>query len=215
MKTSTEVETKLEVDARGFHTIRTAGKVVACVEQLNVYYDHSWTLADRAATFRVRFSASKAPCVTFKVPKNWVSGRRISKEVDMGLGSLAGSGANRFTLPRRIEVRTLPAEFSSDLLSLGVTHLLRVGWVRNTRYVLQLQGAGIVELDCLKLPGGDAFFEVEIEEENVALHQALVDRIHALVPVAKYSHMSKFERFRAAISSRGAVNCTSEGHVSN
>ena len=200
MKVCVEVESKLELDFCGFNLLLSSGEMVRKVDQLNIYYDQSWQLADQSSTFRVRFARSESPRVTLKDAQVWEGGRRTTREIEASLYEL---GFGQFKPPKQIEVLHLPRELSEPLMSHGISTLIRVGWVRNHRYVIQMHGYGMIELDCLKLPDGRNFFEVEIEEENTFLHQRLVEHVRSIVPNAQRSTLSKFERFRAAVVNSG------------
>lgn len=199
MGISTEVETKLEIDERGYEAILAFGSVQRRAEQLNVYYDSDWNLASQGATFRIRISPRKAPLVTLKTPLGWLHGTRSAQEIEVEFRALSCPECGRLAFPRRLDVaKDLPDEFHRVMLELGIGALRRVGWVRNRRYEIRLEDVGIVELDRLKLPDGKAFFEAEFESNDPSDHGRFVEAIRRLVPSARESRLSKFERFRRA-----------------
>src|SRR5689334_13004008 len=63
-----EVESKFELSAEGFERLKNRGAIGRCEDQLNVYYDAQWTLADHAATLRIRFHRGSDPLLTLKIP---------------------------------------------------------------------------------------------------------------------------------------------------
>ena len=207
MRSHIEVESKLELSEVDFKHVLTDGRVKRCVEQINIYYDQNWTLAAKAATFRVRLASGAAPVVTFKSPAAAGAGYRVTREWEFPLSQLFAVGNARATSRREISVRSqIPSDMGEALLALGVQQLSRVGWVRNRRYVVEFGGAGSVELDWLRLPGGQQVFEVEIENDDTAAREHLVALIRCLAPRALPSEISKFERFRrAALAQRRAA----------
>ena len=104
---------------------------------------------------------------------------------------------------RRLRVATdLPEDFAGPLAAMGIRELTRLGWMRNRRCILDLPPDGRVELDRVVLPGGEVIQEVEIEEERVAVHEALTARILQYAPSARPSRVGKFTRFLQALPSR-------------
>lgn len=189
-----EVETKLELDADGYRRVLESGEAKGCVEQLNVYYDRDWTLADAGAGLRVRYETGAAPVLTLKLPVRGRAGPRAMREWDLSRGEA------RRSAPRALELRRdLPEALRAPLLQLGIERLLRVGWSRNLRWRVRLD-EGVVELDRLRLPDGSVVHEVEVEEEDPARHTALVERLREIVPSVRPSDLGKFERFRRAVA---------------
>ncbi len=194
MKAKLEVETKLELDAKGFKKILSSGSLKACIEQENHYFDDHWILADHASTLRVRLTSSKKPQVTLKIPIETSEGMRTSKEIEFDLDKelfqLILSGERSF-------FDVLPSSIHENLAALGIQQLQYIGSVKNQRYVIQTKH-GVIEADHLKLPGGSDYYEAEIESDEVSKHKSLVSFVVKLVPSAHPSHISKFERFRQA-----------------
>lgn len=188
-----EVEVKLELSYADFTRLLKECQVDRCIEQLNVYYDQDSELAERASTFRIRLSKTDSPKVTLKVPTSQAEATREAMEVEGDLSA--------FRMPRRtIDVgRDLPPAFRSSLRSWGVDSLRRVGWMRTSRYIVQLWSIGPVELDEVELPGGQLFFEVEFESDDDALRGRLVESIRQFADSARPSRQSKYERFVAAV----------------
>lgn len=199
MRVDSEVETKFELDERGFERLKSAGRVEKCTRQLNVYFDANWALANKAATFRIRFTSDGPPEATLKLPITQNDATRTMKEIEVLLREQ--ETADRFSpVPhRRLDVsRDLPVELRSEILRLGVKSLERVGWIRNTRYVVTVEAGGQIELDRTSLPDGSTVFEAEVESPDAAVHRKLSQFILKQVPWAKPSRMSKFQRFRSA-----------------
>jgi hypothetical protein len=80
-------------------------------------------------------------------------------------------------------------------LDLGIEELHRLGWMRNRRCFVAFEGVGVAEVDRTILPDGSVQFEVEIETDDRALRDALVARIRAEAPSARFSGLGKFSRF--------------------
>lgn len=184
-----EVESKFEVPADGFETLKQAGTLERREEQLNVYYDANWVLANSSATLRVRINSRGESVLTLKLPISLSGNQRVMKEFEMPTTKC----------PRSIDIdRHLPREFANALSAFGIQKVERVGWVRNTRFVVALGGIGDVELDRLRLPDGTVFHEAEIETTSELAQERLADLVYDLVPAAKPSRVSKFQRFRQA-----------------
>jgi uncharacterized protein YjbK len=197
MAPHTEIETKLELDEAGFERLKTLGRVASKQDQLNVYYDCGWRLADAAATCRVRFCGPSDPVLTVKVPVSHSGEQRVMREFDAPVGAGCEAAAN---VRRRIDVRVdLPGPVSEALLALSIDFVERVGWVRNRRWVLIFDAIGEIELDELRLPDGTTVFESEIEADDPSVHEALATFIRREVPSARPSKLSKFQRFRQAV----------------
>jgi uncharacterized protein YjbK len=210
MNVGSETETKYELDERGFERLKSAARIEKCTRQLNVYFDANWILANRAATFRIRFTPDASPEATLKLPVARNGATRTMKEIEVPLQT-----ANRTLLPhRRLDVsRDLPFELAAEILRLGVKRLERVGWMRNTRYVVSIESGGQIELDRTTLPDGSTVFEAEIESADVAIHRKLSQFILSNVPWARPSLMSKFQRFRKAAEAINAREARTSGDV--
>ena len=126
MNVGSEIETKYELDERGFERLKSAARIEKCTRQLNVYFDANWVLANRAATFRIRFTPDALPEATLKLPVTHNGATRTMKEIEVLLQT-----ANRSVVPhRRLDVsRDLPFELGTEILRLGVKYLERVGWM--------------------------------------------------------------------------------------
>jgi uncharacterized protein YjbK len=195
-----EIESKYELTAADFERLLTLGQVSSCADQLNVYYDAEWKLADSASTLRIRFGASIDPVLTLKVPVAQNGSRRVMREFEIRLArdNATSTGSHH---PAAIHVeRDLPSELRYYLVQLGVNKLVRMGWVRNSRTVLEVSGIGSLELDRLELPNGTTYYEVEIESNTDRVHESLVQWVRTYAPDAKPSLVSKFQRFRAAVT---------------
>src|SRR6266576_5252512 len=80
-----EIETKFELDERGFRRLKSSGRVEKCTRQLNVYFDANWVLANKAVTFRIRFTLDAAPQATLKLPVRQDGATRTMKEIEVVL----------------------------------------------------------------------------------------------------------------------------------
>jgi len=194
-----EKEAKLTLSQVDYHRLREDCRVLECRDQLNVYLHDPHRLHEGLGYFRVRFESGREPMATLKIPKGWEGEVREMLEVEQPLSEL---GPGLFPWPRRrIEVaRDLPGEMGRHFLALGITHLRRLGWMRNLRCLVEVVGAGVVELDRTELPGGTRHYEVEIETSEEAELQDLMTRIKEMAPSAAASQVGKFSRFLEAIS---------------
>lgn len=205
-----ETESKFELTAADFERLLTLGQVSSSADQLNVYYDAEWKLADSASTLRIRFGASVDPVLTLKVPVAQNGPKRVMREFEIRLARENATSA-RSHHPATINVeRDLPSELQNYLVHLGVNRLVRMGWVRNSRTVLEISGLGSLELDRLRLPDGTTYYEVEIESNSDRVHESLVRWIRTYAPEAKPSLISKFQRFRAAITESASTHLIHE-----
>lgn len=194
---SKEVETKFELDAAAFERLKSAALITNVTEQLNVYYDCAWELAEHAGTFRVRFALGTRPVVTLKLPVSTIGRRRVMCELETTPDRCFG-GRHLPSGSIRVNAQ-LPEAFEDALTAIGISELSRVGWVRNQRWSLEVDG-DTLELDRLKLPNGQIIYEAEIDTPNTAAHLRLADWIKYWAPTAKPSEISKFQRFRIASS---------------
>lgn len=199
MRVGSEIETKFELDEIGFKLLKSAGRVEKCIRQLNVYFDANWALANMAATFRVRLTPHAPPEATLKLPVTQTGTTRTMKEIEVLLREPESSTRSMPLPHRHLDVsRDLPFELRAEILRLGVKSLERVGWMRNTRYLVSIEAGGHIELDCTILPDGSTVFEAEIESPDTTTHRRLSQLILNTVPWARPSRMSKFQRFRKA-----------------
>lgn len=198
-----EYETKYELSSQGFDRICGAWEVRHRHNQLNVYYDAEWRLAECASTLRIRFDGDSTPMLTLKVPVTTDGAKRVMREFELPVPR-SWSTHGRSIRPKSIDVeRDLPLELACYLRALGITRVVRVGWVRNTRLVMEAEGGGCIELDRLELPDGSVFHEAEIEAESESLHAHLSRLVTTIAPEATPSRVSKFQRFRqAALAAR-------------
>jgi hypothetical protein len=96
--------------------------------------------------------------------------------------------------------RELPPEISERLLGLGLNRLQYLGGMHNCRYVIVIDNLGSIELDEVSLPDGTHYYEAEIEDADLERHRRLTEWLRSAAPNARRSHVSKFERFRTAVS---------------
>jgi len=209
MTGKTELESKFEVSPADFARLLQQGKVARRVHQENFYFDRDWRLAELSVTCRLRFTSDDLPTLEVKLPIATREGRR---EVHEYSHAITDAIASWLVGRRKIDVDSeLPPDIASPLLRLGVKQLHCMGTLRNERHVLQLAD-GQLELDRVQLPFSEDFFEVEIEESDVKRHRQLVSWLLNLVPDARPSLLSKFQRLRAALeASRAPV----EGNAGN
>jgi len=193
-----EKETKLVLSPEDYMRIREGGRVVECRDQLNIYLHDPLRLREDLGYFRVRFERGRDPVATLKIPVGWKGEMREMLEVERPLSEL---GPALFPRPRRwVTVNTdEPEGFMEHFEGLGIKRLRRLGWMRNHRCVIALEGLGTVELDRTVLPDGRVHHEVEIENPSEEKHQALVERVRVLAPSASFSRVGKFSRFMAAV----------------
>lgn len=197
-----EVETKFQISHATFEKLKSLGSVVARSEQLNIYYDQRWRLAESSATLRIRFDRNSAPTLTLKLPVSVEEGKRSMWEFEFPMNRDL-----RYTLPSRHPISIqptdgLPSELCESLLRLGITRLNRVGWMRTTRVVLLVENLGTIELDRVELPDKSLLCEAEIEASSGQEHDALVCWLRCNAPDAEVSRLSKFQRFRIAAAAR-------------
>lgn len=201
MNQHVELETKLEVDERGFQILKESTIIKKCVDQLNVYYDDAWKLAQCSATLRVRYQRGRQPQLTLKVPVEYRGEKRVMREFETEFAGACTRDECRVKSHLRLSiVEDLPPEMGHQVSQLGVRKLRRVGWMRNQRYVLLIEGVGELELDRVGLPNGATVYEAEIESSDPVVHQQLVAFVRERVPSAQHSEISKFERFRRALA---------------
>lgn len=199
-----EVESKWSIIKGDFDRLLSRCVVLRRFDQLNVYFDNDWVLANAGATCRVRFVPQGGVTFTLKIPVLWESdGARRSIEIE----SPAHSAFQRGFQVCRTELNfsLLNPELRSALSPLNVSVLRRVGWMRNSRHVIRLPSGWVVELDRFTLPGGEAGFEIEIEEEGLEKRAAILSELRSLVPAAVPSNLSKFQRFSEAVKRRHRI----------
>lgn len=196
-----EVESKFELSVDEFQSLLKCGVVARRDEQLNVYYDANWSLAEQSSTFRIRFHKGSAPVLTLKTPVARHGARRTMREIEFEVGPHSQLPLKSARPKMFCVADDLPEDISHDLLSLGIDHLTRVGWVRNIRLTVFFAGAGSIELDTLHLPDGSTVHEAEVDTDDAVQHAALAALICRCVPTARPSSISKFQRFRRATRS--------------
>lgn len=200
MTTKIETESKFQVDPQGFETVLRHGRVMKVIEQINVYFDNDWRLAASKSTFRVRVMSGAPPIVTLKLSLKQQGHERTAREVESPYHEAFPSRSPLQSLGRSINVsQDLSDAYCRELKCMDLNSLSRVGWMRNRRYVVEFSGVGSLEADCVHLPGGRKFFEIEIEAEEHEQRFQLVSVVRELVPSCIPSQVSKFERFRRAL----------------
>lgn len=199
MPSFTEVESKFALDVEDFNRLRRSGRLQRCVNQLNVYYDQSWRLAKLSATFRIRFSDGSDPILTLKLPVSTPEGPRVMREFEYKLPNDAYSQEKLRHAEFDVD-RELPPEIGEPLLGLGLNRLQYLGGMRNCRYIIVIENLGNIELDEVSLPDGTQYYEAEIEDPDAERHRRITEWLHSAAPTARRSHLSKFQRFREAVS---------------
>jgi uncharacterized protein YjbK len=200
-----EIESKFELSADDFERLRAAGRVRGCKDQLNVYYDHDHVLERSATTLRIRFIPATTPVLTLKVPKSFAGAKRTASEIEHEV--------EVWKAPSELEVgRELPSDVCGVLADLGVSHVNRIGWMRNKRWSIELRDGCAIDLDCVSLPDGTTFFEAEVETDDMDAHGFAVDVIRDVAASARPSTQSKFERFCTALRARLAGNTVALAH---
>lgn len=208
-----EVESKFELSAEGFECLKHLGRIHQREDQLNVYYDAQWLLADNSVTLRIRFIRGGDPLLTLKIPVSHAGYQRVMREFEL---RLPAHSAAPFHSPRPISIdidRDLPEQWRKHLLGLQVRQVYRVGWVRNTRLLLSIDALGQLELDRLELPDGSVVYEAEIETNSQSAQERLVELVRRHVPDAAPCAISKFQRFRQAATH--ALRAATAAAVSN
>lgn len=196
--TEIERETKLSVRPDDYRRILAMDPSVPCATQLNVYLHDPARITNREGYFRARFETGRDPVATLKIQAGWRGDVREMIEVE---GPLSEMGPDLFPWPRRFVTlaANVPDEFMRHFRQLGITHVRRLGWMRNRRCRMVLPGLGGIEVDRTRLPGGEILHEVEIEEPDPERHEALVNEVRRLAPSAVPSRVGKFSRFLEAV----------------
>ncbi|MBZ4336409.1 CYTH domain-containing protein [Corallococcus sp. AS-1-12] len=201
MQSKLEIETKLEISRIDFNRLLSGNQVKKTTEQLNIYYDFNWLLAAASATFRIRLALGKPAVATLKIPLSTRNGQRTSRELETPARQAITPLGHVASPPRNLDVRShLAPSFRDELLGLNIPFLNRVGYMRNTRHVIELTNVGCIEVDWVRLPDGNDFYEVEIENDDLALQRRLAHLVVNQAPSARPSTVSKFERFQRALS---------------
>lgn len=193
-----ETEVKLTISEEDYLRLLEKGRVLECREQLNIYLHDPDRLGEGLGYFRVRFETGKEPVATLKIPVGWEGGVRRMVEMESPLRTL---GPGLFPRPRRrVSVEEdLPGEMADHFRNVDITHLDRLGWMRNRRCLVSLGHAGVLELDRTVLPDGSLQFEVEIETPQPEVRESLTSRVRELAPSARISRLGKFSRFLESV----------------
>lgn len=208
MKSALEIESKLELSKSSFEHLLSQGHIHQASDQLNIYYDNNWRLASNGCTFRMRFTPNKPPLITLKLALHSSDGHRIARELETTLEKAFLKRSHCRNPIRQIDTRNELAEgFRDELISGGINMLFRVGSMRTKRYLVQFASVGFAELDWVRLPNGEDFFEVEIETPDDESRHRLITHIRRNVPDCQPSTLSKFERFHRALLSRNTSRC--------
>lgn len=189
-----EREAKLTLSLRDYERLREEGRVLDCRDQLNVYLHDPGRLQEGLGYLRVRYEMGREPVATLKVPRGWEGEFREMLEME---SPLKGLGPGLYPWPRRhVQVASdLPDEMRRHFLAHGIHVVRRLGWMRNLRCVVEIEGLGAVELDRVRLPDGRLHHEVEIESPDADLSSRLVERILEFAPSAAPSRVGKFSLF--------------------
>ncbi|TSC29481.1 CYTH domain-containing protein [Corallococcus sp. Z5C101001] len=208
MQSKLEVETKLEISHLDFTRLLSDNLIKKTTEQLNIYYDFNWILAAASATFRIRIASGRPAVATLKIPLHTQNGQRTSREFETPASQAIASCSHVANSPRKLDVKShLTPIFRDALLGLNIPLLDRVGYMRNTRHVLELVDVGCIEVDWVRLPDGRNFYEVEIEHDDLDLQRHLAHMVIKQAPSARPSTLSKFERFQRAVAAVRQSDC--------
>lgn len=191
-----EVESKFEISEPEAHRLLRNCSIKHQSRQLNVYFDSLSCLKDHSGTFRLRYSDADVPRVTLKIPISIEDETRSSEELEDTLQRVLGHHLNP---PRRFRTADLPPTWRIRLDALNISYLVRVGSMRNKRWVLSLNNRSF-ELDEVVLPDGNRFWEVEIEHPSAAYRRSTQYEILRFAPSARPSKDSKFGRFCFALN---------------
>jgi len=189
-----EREAKLVVVPEDYRILKAAGTVLDCRDQLNVYLHDPTRLEEGLGYLRVRYEAGRGASVTLKIPVGWTGAVREMVEVNAPLEEL---GPRLNPWPKRsLRVdRDLPLEIRAHFQAQGIGSLRRLGWMRNLRYLMEVEKVGRFELDRTRLPGGRIHHEVEVEtDDDEDLHR-IVAWIGDRAPSATLSRVGKFSLF--------------------
>ena len=197
-----EIESKFELDASDFERLRAAGRVRGCADQLNVYYDCDGILKRSSTTLRIRVVPGSPSVLTLKVPKSFTGAKRTALEIEHEVEIRKPPSGMRVDCD-------LPPDVRGVLADLGISRVVRVGWMRNSRWSVELHEGCAIDLDRVSLPDGSTFFEAEVETADVEAHEYAVDIIRDMAVSARPSTMSKFERFCSALRGRVGVDAMS------
>jgi len=192
-----EREAKLTLSFHDYEGLKETGHVLECTDQLNVYLHDPDRLEEGLGYLRVRYEGGREPLATLKVPRRWEGGFREMLEIERPLKEM-GPGLHPWPR-RRVQVTSdLPDEMRRHFLDQGIQVVHRLGWMRNLRCVVEMEGLGAVELDRTRLPGGRFHHEVEIESRDVEGSARLVERVLEVAPSAAPSRVGKFSLFLEA-----------------
>jgi hypothetical protein len=193
-----EREAKLTLSQGDYQRLMARGRVLERREQLNVYLHDPDRVHEGLGYFRVRYESGREPVATLKILKGWKGDVREMVEIERPLKEL---GPGLFPWPRRyVRVDSnLPGELGRHFLAMGIQYLRRLGWMRNLRCVVEVEGEGWVEVDRTELPGGRIQHEVEIETQDEALLRRLMVWVMETAPSAEVSTVGKFSRFLEAV----------------
>ncbi|MFC1484591.1 CYTH domain-containing protein [Candidatus Neomarinimicrobiota bacterium] len=197
----TEIESKLEISEVDFGKVINMCEVIDSVELLNVYYDEHEILSNESATFRIRLSSCKEPTITLKLPIKNRKIRREAVEINKNMHK------NRYMVPHiRYDVRNeLPKEINKYLVKRGIEHLHRLGWIRVHRFQLRVHDDGpYFEMDMVKFPDGQLYYEVEIEGAEATKHHQIIRYIKSIASSAEPSPYNKYQRFSKSLKRTAA-----------
>ena len=190
-----EVESKWILSREDYDALLASCRILKTVDQLNIYFDDNWSLAQIGATCRIRLAPGEQQ-FTLKFPAaRMKENARSSWEINLDLREVFDC---KIGIVHHVDVSSLPRSATEALTALDVSHLDRVGRMRNKRRVVEWPGVGRFELDSFCLPGNEWMFEAEIETEDDDLRRALIAAVRRVAPNAKPSEKSKFQRFREA-----------------
>ncbi|MCH2449134.1 MAG: CYTH domain-containing protein [Gracilimonas sp.] len=192
---SIEIESKLELNSEDFDKLKSSGRIKCFKDQLNIYFDSNNSLSERGITFRIRLIPGSFPVLTLKIPRSISEESRNCIEIEKELRT-----DFKLSKTKKINIKKeLPNEFSELLENLNIELLERIGYMRTHRWVAELPNGIDVELDEVRLPTGQKFFEVEIENDVLDQRESAINIIRQITGFSQPSLQSKYERFREAL----------------
>ncbi len=154
----------------------------------NVYFDVDGQLQARGITLRARKKDRTPWSWELKLPISSQEGVRTLEEIEHPFPEGVNEATGEVILPAPLLVRL--GEILGDK-----TTVKRVGELVVSRCIDRYPDGVTLEIDYGRLPGGNTFFEVEIETADPALRAKAQALVLSKVPDVQVSTLSKYERF--------------------